>query len=102
MGNQDEIQKNHLDRALEKIRLLEVLMQSKDDEIIALKHRLNEQLADKDVVSIMLSTILAEIDVKENSGVEIEGDLSKIQRLQSLILNLKSSHNNKRHKIEMN
>lgn len=93
MGNQDEILKNHLDRALEKIRLLEVLMQSKDDEIIALKQRLNEQLADKDVVSIMLSTILSEIDEKENSGVEIEGDLSKIQRLQSLILNLKSKKN---------
>ncbi len=41
---------------------METLLETKDREIQALKNKLNEKSADKDVVSMMLSTVLSEID----------------------------------------
>lgn len=51
-----------MERAMEKLRVMETLLETKDREIQALKNKLNEKSADKDVVSMMLSTVLSEID----------------------------------------
>lgn len=101
LGAQDEILRIRMERAMEKLRVMETLLETKDREIQELKNKLNEKSADKDVVSMMLSTVLLEIDEDGGDWFGGESNLSKINRLQSLISNLKSKKNQAESVAEM-
>jgi len=101
LGDKDEIIKIKLERALEKVRLMETLLETKDKEVDKLKNKILENKADIDVVSIMLSTVLSEV------GEEIDGlfgedeNINKVNRIQLLISNLKSKKNHAEYAAEM-
>ena len=88
MGYQDDIQIIKLDQALERIRLLEKIVKSKEGEIKKLKQKINGNLAEWDVISMMLTSLLSELEVSESNWLDNETNLNKINRIQSLILDL--------------
>lgn len=90
MSYQDNIKQIRLDQALERVRLLEKIVESKEQEIEGLKVKVNQQLADQDVVSMMLSALLADIEGEQKGWLESETNLSKVNRIQSLIADLLS------------
>ncbi len=90
-----------MERALEKLSVMETLLETKDKEIQDLKNKLNEGVADKDVISMMLSTVLDELDEDGGGWFGEETNLSKINRLQALIANLKSKKNQAESVAEM-
>ena len=93
MGAQDQIKRIRLEQALERIRVLETIIDGKEHEINDLKIKLNEKRANKDVVSMMLCTLLSEIDEEGGEWFTEESNLNKINRLQSLITTLNSKKN---------
>lgn len=93
MGAQDEIKRISLEQALERIRVLETIIDGNEHEITDLKIKVNEKRANKDVVSMMLCTLLSEIDEEGGEWFTEESNLNKINRLQSLISTLKSKKN---------
>ncbi len=101
MGAQDEILRIRMERALEKLSVMETLLEAKDKEIQDLKNKLSEKRADKDVISMMLSTVLDELDEDGGGWFGEETNLSKINRLQALIANLKSKKNQAESVAEM-
>ena len=88
MGYQDDIQIIKLDQALERVRLLEKIVKSKEGEIKKLKQKINGNLAEWDVISMMLTSLLSELEVSESNWLDNETNLNKINRIQSLILDL--------------
>jgi len=88
LGYQDDIQIIKLDQALERIRLLEKIVKSKEGEIKKLKQKINGNLAEWDVISMMLTSLLSELEVSESNWLDNETNLNKINRIQSLILDL--------------
>lgn len=90
MGYQDEIKRIRLEQALEKVRLLEKILETKEQEIDSLKEKVNQQLADQDVISMMLTALLADIEGEQKGWLESESNLSKVNRIQSLIADLLS------------
>lgn len=101
MGSEDEILKIRLERALEKVRLLDTLMESKEKELEALKSELTKNKANRDVVSILLSTTLADLVEDVEEWFLEDDNISKINRIQSLISNLKSKKNQAESVAEM-
>ena len=93
MGAQDQIKQIRLEQALERIRVLETIIDGKEHEINDLKIKVNEKRANKDVVSMMLCTLLSEIDEEGGEWFTEESNLNKINRLQSLITTLNSKKN---------
>lgn len=93
MGAQDQIKQIRLEQALERIRVLETIIDGKEHEINDLKIKVNEKRANKDVVSMMLCTLLSEIDEEGGEWFTEESNLNKINRLQSLISTLNSKKN---------
>jgi len=93
LGAQDQIKRIRLEQALERIRVLETIIDGKEHEINDLKIKLNEKRANKDVVSMMLCTLLSEIDEEGGEWFTEESNLNKINRLQSLITTLNSKKN---------
>lgn len=93
MGAQDQIKRIRLEQALERIRVLETIIDGKEHEINDLKIKVNEKRANKDVVSMMLCTLLSEIDEEGGEWFTEESNLNKINRLQSLISTLNSKKN---------
>ena len=93
MGAQDQIKRIRLEQALERIRVLETIIDGKEHEINDLKIKLNEKRANKDVVSMMLCTLLSEIDEEGGEWFTEESNFNKINRLQSLITTLNSKKN---------
>lgn len=90
MGYQDDIQRIRLEQALERVRVLEKIVQSKEEEIHHLKHDINGHLADRDVISMMLSSLLSELEDQENNWLDNQSNLNKINRIQALILDVVS------------
>lgn len=88
MGYQEDIQIIKLDQALERVRLLEKIVKSKEDEIKKIKQKINGNLAEWDVISMMLTSLLSELEVSESDWLDNETNLNKINRIQSLILDL--------------
>jgi signal transduction histidine kinase/CheY-like chemotaxis protein len=88
LGYQDDIQIIKLDQALERVRLLEKIVKSKEGEIKKLKQKINGNLAEWDVISMMLTSLLSELEVSESNWLDNETNLNKINRIQSLILDL--------------
>ncbi len=88
MGYQENIQIIKLDQALERVRLLEKIVKSKEDEIKKIKQKINGNLAEWDVISMMLTSLLSELEVSESDWLDNETNLNKINRIQSLILDL--------------
>lgn len=101
MGAQDQIKRIRLEQALERIRVLETIIDGKEHEINDLKIKLNEKRANKDVVSMMLCTLLSEIDEEGGEWFTEESNLNKINRLQSLITTLNSKKNAAETIVEM-
>ena len=66
MGYQEDIQIIKLDQALERVRLLEKIVKSKEDEIKKIKQKINGNLAEWDVISMMLTSLLSELEVSES------------------------------------
>jgi|TARA_B110000261_G_scaffold60507_1_gene71226 signal transduction histidine kinase/ActR/RegA family two-component response regulator len=93
LGAQDQIKQIRLEQALERIRVLETIIDGKEHEINDLKIKVNEKRANKDVVSMMLCTLLSEIDEEGGEWFTEESNLNKINRLQSLISTLNSKKN---------
>lgn len=93
MGPKNEIKRIRLEQALERIRVLETIIEGKQHEITELKIKVNEKRASKDVVSMMLCTLLSEIDEDGGEWFTEDSNLNKINRLQSLISNLTSKKN---------
>ena len=93
MGPKNEIKRIRLEQALERIRVLETIIEGKQHEITELKIKVNEKRASKDVVSMMLCTLLSEIDEDGGEWFTDDSNLNKINRLQSLISNLTSKKN---------
>jgi|TARA_B110000259_G_scaffold53675_1_gene63253 signal transduction histidine kinase/CheY-like chemotaxis protein len=93
LGAQDQIKRIRLEQALERIRVLETIIDGKEHEINDLKIKVNEKRANKDVVSMMLCTLLSEIDEEGGEWFTEESNLNKINRLQSLISTLNSKKN---------
>ena len=90
MEAEDQTLRIKMERALEKLRLMETLMETKDNEIQLLKNKVNQIRADKDVVSMLLSTLLSEIDGESGVWFGEESNMNKVNRLQSFISTLKS------------
>jgi len=88
LGYQEDIQIIKLDQALERVRLLEKIVKSKEDEIKKIKQKINGNLAEWDVISMMLTSLLSELEVSESDWLDNETNLNKINRIQSLILDL--------------
>lgn len=86
-SNIDQIR---LQQALERIRVLENIVRSKDDEINALKTKLNEQSADADLVSIMLVSMLEDLQGVKKSFIGQPNSIEVIHQLQTYIDELKS------------
>jgi len=101
LGAQDQIKRIRLEQALERIRVLETIIDGKEHEINDLKIKLNEKRANKDVVSMMLCTLLSEIDEEGGEWFTEESNLNKINRLQSLITTLNSKKNAAETIVEM-
>jgi signal transduction histidine kinase/FixJ family two-component response regulator len=101
LGSEDEIQKNRLDRALEKVRLLDTLLVSKDKELEVLKSKLINHKADNDVVSMVLSTVLTDLGEDVEDWFGEDENIGKINRLQSLVSNLQSKKNQAEYLAEM-
>ncbi|MDG1516438.1 MAG: ATP-binding protein [Flavobacteriales bacterium] len=93
MGPKNEIKRIRLEQAFERIRVLETIIEGKQHEITELKIKVNEKRASKDVVSMMLCTLLSEIDEDGGEWFTEDSNLNKINRLQSLISNLTSKKN---------
>ncbi len=93
MGSKNEIKRIRLEQAFERIRVLETIIEGKQHEITELKIKVNEKRASKDVVSMMLCTLLSEIDEDGGEWFTEDSNLNKINRLQSLISNLTSKKN---------
>lgn len=90
-----------MERALEKLSVMETLLEAKENELQNLKNKLNKKSADKDVISMMLSTVLSELDEDGGGWFGEETNLNKINRLQALIANLKSKKNQAESVAEM-
>lgn len=88
MGYQDDIQRIRLEQSLERIGLLEKIVKSKEGEIKNLKCQINNNLADRDVISMMLTSLLSELEGSESDWLENDTNLNKINRIQSLILDV--------------
>jgi len=93
LGPKNEIKRIRLEQAFERIRVLETIIEGKQHEITELKIKVNEKRASKDVVSMMLCTLLSEIDEDGGEWFTEDSNLNKINRLQSLISNLTSKKN---------
>lgn len=70
--------------------MLENIVRSKDDEINALKTKLNEQSADADLVSIMLVSMLEDLQGVKKSFIGQPNSIEVIHQLQTYIDELKS------------
>ncbi len=88
MGYQDDIQKIRLEQALERISLLEKIVKTKEEEIKVLKTDISNSKADRDVISMMLSSLLTELEATDSTSNWLgnETNLNKINRIQVLIL----------------
>ena len=86
--HQEKTHKIRLERVLERNRLLERILQSKEEEIKGLKKEINNNMADRDVVSMMLTSLLSELNFNNYSSSYLgnETNINKINQLQSLLL----------------
>lgn len=94
LGYQDEIQRIRLEHALEKIRVLDRVVETKEKEIAELKEEVQRYQADADIVSMMLSSLISDLDGKEASWYADESNLVKINKMQSIISNLLNDREN--------
>jgi signal transduction histidine kinase/ActR/RegA family two-component response regulator len=88
LGYQDDIQKIQLEQALERVRLLDKIVKTKEEEIKELKLEINNSKADRDIISMMLTSLLSELDANDSNSNLLgnETNLNKINRIQVLIL----------------
>lgn len=86
--HQEKTHKIRLERVLERNRLLERILQLKEEEIKGLKKEINNNMADRDVVSMMLTSLLSELNFNNYSSSYLgnETNINKINQLQSLLL----------------
>lgn len=86
--HQEKTHKIRLERVLERNRLLERILQLKEEEIKGLKKEINNNMADQDVVSMMLTSLLSELNFNNYSSSYLgnETNINKINQLQSLLL----------------
>ena len=84
---QEEIHKIRLERIFERNRLLEKIVQIKEEEIRSLKKEINNNMADRDVVSMMLTSLLSELNLNNYSSNYLgnETNINKINQIQSLL-----------------
>lgn len=90
MGVQDEINRIRLEQAQERLSVLEKVVSSKEDEIAHLKAQLNERRANKDLVSMVLASLLEDLEDSETTFASQPDSLDVLNRLQALIDQLKS------------
>ena len=85
---QEEIYKIKLERVLERNRLLERIVQLKEEEIKSFKKEINNNMADRDIVSMMLTSLLTELNLNNYSSNYLgnETNINKINQIQSLLL----------------
>ena len=95
---QEEIYKIRLERVLQRNRLLERIVQLKEEEIKSLKKEINNNMADRDIVSMMLTSLLSELNLNDYSSNYLgnETNINKINQIQSLLLDAISD---KRHAV---
>ena len=85
---QGEVNKIKLERVLERNRLLEIILKNKEEEINSLKQEINNNMADRDLVSMMLSSLLSELNTNNypSKVLDNETNLNKINQIQVLLL----------------
>lgn len=90
MGVTDDIARIRLEQALERVRVMESIIVSKEKEIKILKGKHNLNSVGNDMTSMMLTTILTELDDQPQEWFELADDMEKLGKLQLLIDKLKS------------
>lgn len=90
MGVTDDIARIRLEQALERVRVMESIIASKEKEIKILKGKHSLNSVGHDMTSMMLTTILTELDDQPQEWFELADDMEKLGKLQLLIDKLKS------------